>query len=84
MKRNVELVKQGKALDIPLRLFPRKLKQRISRYSYDMIYLKENRIKKNANNAFWYWNHSRYGKSIEEKLEWCLWFIFYYNKEVKK
>ena len=77
VKRNMNKVRNGKPLDIPLRLLNGKLKK--SHY-INSGWRKDNKIRVRAQHSFWYHKTKLGIKKLNCRAKWCLWFLYYYNK----
>ena len=73
IKRNLELLKKGNSLDIPLTVLDGRLKSN----SYFTEATWQTKTQRNACSAFYI---TKRKKRLEYKVEWCLWFLYYYIK----
>ncbi len=75
VERNLELLKKGKPLDIPLTVLDGKLKTK--------SYFTEGNYKDNPTRCksyFTFYHIRKNKKKLKDKVEWCLWFLYYYIK----
>lgn len=81
VERNLRRVYAGKPLDLPLRLFSYRMRCKFR--AFGKKYMIDKGIKTNAQRSFYNISKGNYGIGMEEKVQWCLWFLFYYNKSQK-
>lgn len=83
--RNIELVKKGKCLDLPLILLKRPIKKKgYFKGAYKIGYMR--RLGKERYLAMKcvseYYRIKKH--KLKGKIEWCLWFLYYYNQHILK
>jgi len=92
VERNIKKLEGGEQLDLPLHFFPGNFKQIIrgrhhtfKEVEYDKEYRKKNRIKISTQKLFAIYEQGKTIKNtMDEKVESCLWFLYYYTKLKQK
>jgi len=79
VERNLKNVEEGKPLDLPLSALDGQLKVKSKAYIPWKFNLGRERL--NARECFkHYVKGRRKDSTVHDKVEWCLWFLYYYQK----